>query len=60
MFKCKLLTYIYIIIVNRQFTSVNNVKGKFMLENDFPKTTHMILMEKPHEVAESIKKFMKL
>ena len=38
----------------------NNVKGKFMLENNFPKTTHMILMEKPHEVAESIKKFMKL
>ena len=36
-----------------------NVKGKFVLEKDFPKTTHMILMEKPHEVAESVKKFMK-
>ena len=37
----------------------NNVKGKFVLENNFPKTTHMILMEKPHEVAESVKKFIK-
>ena len=37
----------------------NNVKGKFKLENNFPKTTHMILMEKPVEVANSVKKFMK-
>lgn len=37
----------------------NNVKGKFVLENNFPKTTHLILMEKPHEVAESVKKFIK-
>ena len=36
-----------------------NITGKFTLENNFPKTTHLILMEKPHEVAESIKKFMK-
>ena len=36
-----------------------NVKGKFVLEKDFPKTTHLILMEKPHEVAESVKKFIK-
>ena len=37
----------------------NNVKGKFVLENNFPKTTHLILMEKPKEVAESVKKFIK-
>ena len=36
----------------------DNVKGKFKLENNFPKTTHMILMEKPKEVAESIIKFI--
>ena len=36
-----------------------NVKGKFVLENNFKNTTHLILMEKPHEVAESIKKFIK-
>ena len=36
-----------------------NVKGKFILNNNFPKTTHLILMEKPHEVAESVKSFIK-
>ena len=36
----------------------DNVKGKFKLENNFPKTTHLILMEKPKEVAESIIKFI--
>ena len=36
-----------------------NIKGKFVLENNFPKTTHLILMEKPKEVAESVKKFIK-
>ena len=36
----------------------DNVKGKFKLEKNFPKTTHLILMEQPKEVAESIKKFM--
>lgn len=37
----------------------NNVKGEFILDNNFPNTTHLILMEKPHEVAESVKKFIK-
>ena len=37
----------------------DNVKGKFQLEKNFPKTTHLILMEKPKEVADSIKKFYK-
>ena len=36
-----------------------NVKGKFALEKDFPGTTHLILMEKPHEVAEKVKAFLK-
>lgn len=36
-----------------------NIKGKFVLENNFNKTTHLILMEKPKEVAESVKKFIK-
>ena len=36
----------------------DNVKGKFKLEKNFPKTTHLILMEQPKEVAESIKKFI--
>ena len=44
-------------------TTVNfykdNVKGKFKLENNFPKTTHLILMEQPKEVADSIKNFFK-
>ena len=37
----------------------SNLKGKFKLENNFPKTTHLILMEKPVEVADSVKKFIK-
>ena len=36
-----------------------NVKGKFVLEKDFPNSTHVILQEKPHEVAECVKKFIK-
>ena len=44
-------------------TTVNfyreNVKGKFVLEKDFPGTTHLILMEKPHETAERVKAFIK-
>ena len=36
----------------------NNVKGKFQLENNFPKTTHLILQEKPKEVADCVKKFL--
>ena len=36
----------------------NNVKGKFQLENNFPKTTHRILQEKPKEVADCVKKFL--
>ena len=37
----------------------DNVKGWFALEKDFPGTTHLILMEKPHEVAERVKLFLK-
>ena len=37
----------------------DNVKGKFVLEKDFPGTTHLILMEKPHETAERVKAFLK-
>ena len=37
----------------------NNVQGKFVLENNIKNTTHMILVEKPVEVAQSIKKFIK-
>ena len=37
----------------------NNVQGKFVLENNIKNTTHLILMEKPVEVAQSIKKFIK-
>ena len=36
-----------------------HVKGGFTLEKDFPGTTHLILMEKPHEVAERVKAFMR-
>ena len=35
-----------------------HVKGGFELDNQFPGTTHTILMESPHAVAESIKRFM--
>lgn len=37
----------------------DNVKGGFVLEKDFPGTTHVILMEKPRETAERVKEFMK-
>ncbi len=44
-------------------TTVNfykeNVKNAFVLEKDFPGTTHLILMEKPHEVAERVKAFIR-
>ena len=36
----------------------DNVQDVFVLEKDFPETTHAILNEKPHEVAECIKKFI--
>ena len=36
-----------------------HVKNKFVLEKDFPGTTHLILMEKPHEVAERVKAFLR-
>ena len=36
----------------------DHVKGGFTLEKDFPGTTHVILMEKPHESAECIKNFI--
>ncbi len=36
-----------------------HVKGEFVLAKDFPNTTHNILEELPHEVAESVKIFMK-
>ena len=36
-----------------------HVKSSFTLENNFPGTTHQILMESPHEVAERVKAFLK-
>ena len=36
-----------------------HVQGSFVLENDFPGTTHALWSQMPHEVAETIKKFMK-
>ncbi len=36
-----------------------HVKNKFVLEKDFPGTTHTILMEKPVESAERVKAFLK-
>lgn len=36
-----------------------HVQGSFVLENDFPNTTHALWSQMPHEVAENIKKFMK-
>lgn len=36
----------------------NNVKGSFVLEKDFPNTTHAIWRQMPHEVANAIKKFI--
>lgn len=35
-----------------------HVRGKFFLEKNFPDTTHMILMEKPREVAERVRVFL--
>jgi len=35
-----------------------NVKNEFVLETGFPDTTHIILIEKPKEVADRIKKFI--
>ena len=37
----------------------NNVKSSFFLDDDFPDSTHSILRQNPHEVAESVKKFLK-
>ena len=36
----------------------SHVKDSFVLENDFPKTTHAIWRQMPHEVANSIKRFI--
>ena len=36
-----------------------HVKGEFVLAKDFTNTTHNILEESSHEVAESVKSFMK-
>ncbi len=36
-----------------------HVQGSFVLENDFPCTTHALWSQMPHEVAETIKKFIK-
>lgn len=35
-----------------------HIKSNFTLASDFPNTTHTILLEKPHEVAEQVKKFI--
>ena len=44
-------------------TTVNfikeHVKSDFVLAKDFPDTTHTILMEKPKEVADKVKEFIK-
>lgn len=37
----------------------DHVKGGFVLAEGFPKTTHVILRESPHEVAEKVKEFLK-
>lgn len=37
----------------------NNVKSSFFLDDDFPGSNHSILRQNPHEVAESVKKFLK-
>ena len=36
-----------------------NVRGGFTLANDFPGTTHLILMEAPQAVANAVRTFMK-
>lgn len=36
-----------------------HVQGSFVLENDFPGTTHALWSQIPHEVAKAIKKFIK-
>ena len=57
--------FLYIMPENGLYSMVTanfireNVKGKFVLEKDFPETTHVILQEKPHETAERVKAFMK-
>ena len=35
-----------------------HIQGSFVLENDFPGTTHAIWSQMPHEVAKSVKKFI--
>ena len=37
----------------------DHLKGGFRLETGFPGTTHMILLEKPKEVADRIKPFLR-
>lgn len=36
----------------------DHVKSDFVLEKDFPNTTHIILVQAPHEVAEKVKAFI--
>ena len=36
-----------------------HVKDAFILEDDFPDTTHAIWNQMPHEVAEAVKKFIR-
>lgn len=36
-----------------------HVQDSFVLENDFPDTTHAIWNQMPHEVAEAVKRFIK-
>lgn len=36
-----------------------NIQNTFVLEDNFPNTTHAIWRQKPHEVANKIKKFIK-
>lgn len=44
-------------MVNVNFLK-ENVQDKFVLRNDFPGTTHMILLETPHPVADAVKEFL--
>ena len=57
--------FLYIMPENGLYSMVTadfireHVKGGFVLEKNFPGTTHLILMEKPRDVAERVKAFMK-
>ncbi len=57
--------FLYVMPETPLYSTVNvdfirsRVKGDFVLEKDFPGTTHRILQESPREVAERIKAFIK-